>query len=185
MNLKRLLEIIYQNNNSDLHLIRLLILIHSFNLASKDRRIEGITKLAKMDFLLRYPTVLETALLQLGINPDIVRTKYYEENNVESKMVRYKYGPWDFDYRRYLYILISKNLVIMYKFKNTNVIEITDSGINVVTPALDQDIFLDLVQRSKIVVKYFGNMTAMKLKNMMYDLLPNLSSMKFGEYIKP
>jgi len=49
-------------NNDTLHLGRLLVLLGAFSKSEEDSTIEGLTKLAKLDFLLRYPVYLEKAL---------------------------------------------------------------------------------------------------------------------------
>jgi len=64
----RLLKAMADAENSDnLHLCRLLVLLRSADNKKKTRdtkarAVEGITKLAKLDYLLRYPTSLERAL---------------------------------------------------------------------------------------------------------------------------
>ncbi len=42
-----------------LHLGRILVLLRAFSGRSGNYPVEGLTKLAKLDFLLRYPTYLE------------------------------------------------------------------------------------------------------------------------------
>lgn len=41
--------------NADLHIARLLILIGTFSGMKGNKTVNGLTKLAKLDFLLRYP----------------------------------------------------------------------------------------------------------------------------------
>lgn len=48
----------------ELHLARLLVLLGEFGGADGTGRVEGLTKLAKLDFLLRYPAMLERALVR-------------------------------------------------------------------------------------------------------------------------
>jgi hypothetical protein len=47
--------------DDSLHLGRLLVLLEAFGGRRGDQPIEGLTKLAKLDFLLRYPVYLERA----------------------------------------------------------------------------------------------------------------------------
>ena len=79
MSLQTIRKILELNENYDLHLARLLILIKSLA-GEKYLEIKGITKLVKLDFLLRYPTVLEYALKKYGISKDI-QIKSYEKND--------------------------------------------------------------------------------------------------------
>lgn len=48
--------------DDSLHLGRLLVLIDAFAGKAGDQKLEGLTKLAKLDFLLRYPAFLERAI---------------------------------------------------------------------------------------------------------------------------
>src|SRR3989304_7704696 len=73
---------------------RLLILINAFTTPTKS--LEGRTKLAKLDFFLRYPGHLERALAILG--PAKISIPEEEQENIETKMVRYRFGPWDPSY---------------------------------------------------------------------------------------
>lgn len=52
--------------NEALHLARLLVLLKAF-MKDDQSAIEGITKLAKLDFLLRYPSYFEAALEARGV----------------------------------------------------------------------------------------------------------------------
>ena len=67
---------------------------------------EGLTKLAKLDFLLRYPVMLERAVVAKGHSTRDVHLKDHERLSVESQMVRD--SPWDHRYRELLNILIGK-----------------------------------------------------------------------------
>jgi hypothetical protein len=51
--------------DDNLHTARLLLLMAA-HASDKGRSIEGLTKLAKLDFLLRYPNCLERALTSSG-----------------------------------------------------------------------------------------------------------------------
>src|SRR5687767_8037481 len=60
--------------------------------------IHGRTLLAKLDFFLRYPEYLRraAALLRRPVGEAAMGETYRQETtSVESRMVRYRYGPWD------------------------------------------------------------------------------------------
>src|SRR4051794_14211516 len=88
---------------------RLLLLINAFTTAT--RSLEGRTKLAKLDFFLRYPAFFERALgiRSAGATVEVAAS---ERHNVESRMVRYRYGPWDPAYFALLGSLIGRGLVV-------------------------------------------------------------------------
>ncbi|MFF2308499.1 hypothetical protein ACFVVP_39115 [Streptomyces sp. NPDC058128] len=58
------------------------------------RSLDGLTKLAKLDFLLRCPTMLERLLVEQGEGWTTgAEPTSSERLAVESRMTRYKYGP--------------------------------------------------------------------------------------------
>ena len=79
-------------NLDDFHLSRLLVLLRSSERRrTKNKTVAGITKLAKMDFLLRYPVFLERALKALGKDARSVHVEVRERISIESKMIRFRY----------------------------------------------------------------------------------------------
>ncbi len=84
--------------NRELHEARLLLLLAAFAGVDGTGSVDGLTKLAKLDFLLRYPTLLERALLARGKSVRHVRVQAHERDSIESRMVRYRFGPWDHRY---------------------------------------------------------------------------------------
>ena len=86
--------------DDSLHLARLMLILRSLAADSPETPLAGLTKLAKLDFLLRYPVFLERALQARHANATNVKTEDYERLSVESAMVRYRFGPWDERYRR-------------------------------------------------------------------------------------
>jgi hypothetical protein len=94
------------------HQARVLILINE--MAGKSGSLDGLTKLAKLDFLLRYPVFLEELARQGVIAnlelPEETRPSAEERNAVESRMIRYKYGPWDDRYYGIIGQLVGRGL---------------------------------------------------------------------------
>jgi hypothetical protein len=76
-----------------LHLARILLLLNAFSKEDDEGSIEGLTKLAKLDFLLRYPVMLDRALQAKGKSTREVQLEDHERQSVESEMVRYRFGP--------------------------------------------------------------------------------------------
>ena len=87
---------------------RLLLLIAAFTTAKKS--LEGRTKLAKLDFLLRYPYFLKRALVIQA--PGEGAMDFEVDETIETRMLRYRYGPWDPAYFAVLGSLIGRGLVV-------------------------------------------------------------------------
>lgn len=94
-------EIVNRLEGDDsLHLGRLLLLIDAFAGRKGEHPIEGLTKLAKLDFLLRYPAYLERALVVRKAPEAAAQVQEFERNSVEAHMVRFRFGPWDYQRAR-------------------------------------------------------------------------------------
>jgi len=169
-------------NNDELHLIRLLLLLSEADKRS-GKTIEGITKLAKLDFLLRYPNCLERLLKATNKDTEKVDIKPHERTTIESKMIRFRYGPWDDRYRRWIGLLVAKGLAITYLKGRTVHVGLTEKGREAINTLVSVDEFKDLEIRSKEIYKVVGNKTAMVLKDLIYDVFPEIINLKWGQGI--
>ena len=165
-----------------IHLGRLLILLHVFNGEKKTGEIEGLTKLAKLDFLLRYPVYLEKALSVNGKEMKKSEPKDYERKSVEAKMVRFKYGPWDFRYRRFINTLIGKGLAYVRSEGRTYHLGITNKGIKA-AEILEQNVeFFELIDRAKSIKTNF-NLSGTWLMRFIYRNFPEIGTLQYGTEI--
>lgn len=185
----RLIKAVAETENTDeFHLARLLILLGSADdrkrtPATKTKAVEGITKLAKLDFLLRYPTCLERALRHVSRDGALAKVLPRERTSIESKMVRFRYGPWDARYRRWLGLLHAKDLVRLGIEGHTIQIGLTDNGRELAKTFSGDPIYSDLAYRSELVTKVFGGYSATGLKDFVYEAIPEITDMKWGEAI--
>lgn len=168
-------------HNPELHLARILILLGVFSGKNGNGTIDGLPKLAKLDFLVRYPIQLRKALNAIKARESI-ELKSFEEKSVESTMVRFRYGPWDFRYRTFFSILHAKGLVNIWLEKRTIKISLTDRGKKSYEFLAQNEAFNDTLNRAFLVKKHF-NMGASELMNFIYDAFPEISSLKYGEEI--
>jgi hypothetical protein len=169
-------------DNDGLHLGRLLVLLSAF--VGKDAKgsVEGLTKLAKLDFLLRYPANLERALeVRAGRGQD-AKVEDYERTSIESSMVRYRFGPWDFRYRRFLNTLVSRGLVDVVTEGRTIKIHLTPAGKNASDELVKAPEFSAMCQRAKLLKRYC-DLSATNLMKFIYETFPELSSMRPGANI--
>lgn len=166
----------------DLHVARLLVLINAFGTDNNSAQIEGLTKLAKLDFLLRYPTMLETALEAKGRTIRGVDVESYERSSVESKMVRYRFGPWDHRYREFLNIMVGKGLLSVTLQGRTVIISSTPLGRSTAQEIAGNPIFADYQKRSEILKRHF-DLSATNLMKFIYETFPEVTSLRSNEEI--
>lgn len=166
----------------DLHMARLLILLDAFAEGSQESPIEGLTKLAKLDFLLRYPVMLERALEAKSQSTRGVEIEEHERQSVESTMVRYRFGPWDHRYREFLNLLVAKGLATVAIEGRTVNISPTASGRDVARRLAEQPSFVSYVERARILKRHF-DMTATNLMRFIYDTFPEVISLRSNAQI--
>lgn len=177
-------KILIYEENIEINLTRILILLNIFSQSDSKKLFRGLTKLVKLDFLLRYPLNLERA-----VNYDRKRKidcyiKEYEKYNVESKMIRYLYGPWDPKYRNYLNTLIAKKLISIEKMGNTFVINLTQNGLRVSNMLLIMPELEDYKNRSIILYNKFKDYNSTRIKNYIYKIFPEISTLDLGDEIQ-
>ncbi len=180
MSIKLLLCANEAEKSNDLHILRLLILLSS---QKSIKPISGITKLVKLDFLLRYPNCLERALKAIDYKKEI-NIDEIERTTIESSMIRFKYGPWDSRYRRWISIMQAKGLILTYSKGKTVYVEITKKGIDLVNSIENHELYIKYIERSTIIMKMFNSKSASKLVEFIYEVFPELEEMKWGDQIK-
>lgn len=168
--------------DSDLHASRLLLLLSAFSRGDQHEAIQGLTKLAKLDFLFRYPALLERALAAKGRSISGVDLEEHERLSVESQMVRYRFGPWDHRYREFLNILVGKGLAQIRQEGRTVLIDITEAGRSCAAQLSNDAAFEPYVRRAAILKRHF-DLTATNLMRFIYETFPEIISLRSNNLI--
>lgn len=170
--------------DDNLHMSRLLLLLAAgTSRDGKVKPVDGVTKLAKLDFLLRYPNCLERALQANNKPTAPARVQEFERTTIESKMVRFRYGPWDHRYRRWIALLVSKGLLHAWVEGRTVKIQLTERGQQSAGLLSNDQVLHDLADRAKLVVRSFGSMSGTALKDFVYATFPEITNMRWGDPI--
>jgi len=158
---------------------RLLLLINAFS--SETKSLDGRTKLAKLDFLLRYPNFLARALSirrpNLSINVPV-----QEQINIESRMIRYRYGPWDPAYYAILGRLIGRGLIKPIPTTNGIGYRTTPNGRSVAEALAANENWADVAKRAKLLRTHF-DLTGNSLKDFIYEHFPEVAGASWGEQL--
>jgi DNA-binding PadR family transcriptional regulator len=164
----------------EFHAARLLLLIRLCGSKAKTDglpKIEGLTKVAKLDFFVRYPRFFGRITSYLRNGPS-------DFPHVESSMVRYHYGPWDQRYYHVLAYLESKGLVSVGKQGNTFVFSLTRLGEDAAESLRNKPSFDVLVRQMKAVKKALGSKSGSSLKKLIYEVFrEEVTEKKMGEVI--
>lgn len=152
----------------EFHLARILLLLRH---CGTSNRIDGLTKMAKLDFFVRYPDFFQTAKRSAEAKDGTsVEENFNGNTSIESAMVRHHYGPWDKRYYQVLAHLESKDLILVLKEKNTYRLALTEQGKNRADKLTRLSSFTSLVARMKDVKKTFGSKSGDYLKRLIYQL---------------
>lgn len=154
------------------HMARLLILLHHFGKPNSSG-LDGLTKLAKLDFLLRYPSFTDRLLPERDASwPPDCEPNPDERNAVESRMIRYKYGPWDNRYYPLIGKLVGYGLAEIVRGKGRICIRLTDTGDQMAGELGASPEWRIVFERSKMLRRRF-NLSGNRLKGMIYESLPD------------
>jgi len=168
--------------SDEFHLARLLLLMKACGKRS-NKPVEGITKLAKLDFFLRYPNCLVRALHAVGNDKDASSVDDSERNTIEAKMIRFRYGPWDERYRRWIGLMTGRSLASASIRGRTVLVQLTEEGQGLAETLAKLEPYEQLWSRSKVIAKSLGSLSATRIKDFVYEVVPEIVDMKWGEDI--
>ena len=146
-------------------LLLLVLLCGSKDRATSTQKIEGLTKLAKLDFFVRYPAFFQRAAQALG--HDTVAT---ENSNSDSKMIRFHYGPWDKRYYQVIPYLEAKGLLTVTKKGSAYNFTLTELGTRIARQLSEGTGFESLVAKMAKVKEVMSPLKGNQLKELIYKL---------------
>ncbi len=97
-------------------------------------------------------------------------------------MVRFRYGPWDFRYRRFLNLLVARGLVHLHVSGRTVHISSTPRGHALAAQLDSTEEFADLHARVRLIKTHF-NVGGTNLMRFIYETFPELTNMRYGATI--
>jgi hypothetical protein len=165
----------------DAHVARVLLLVDTFS--STADGLDGLTKLAKLDFLVRYPVFLEALDLKQGIqDPNLKAPRDVDRAAVESPMMRYKYGPWDGRYYAVVGALVGRGLAEYVPGRGRVALRVSDEGRGVAQALRRLPNWADIDSRLQHIHEYY-DVPGSRLKSMIYETFPQLVEQRIGSRI--
>lgn len=156
------------------HQARVLLLVQAVSrVRGTGSKLDGLTKLAKLDFLVRYPD------LALRVLDALSSGKPSETQNngatAEAPMIRYKYGPWDNRYYPVIGALVGRGLLRYRQGRRGSVaLACTQSGQQLADDFANSEEWGAIAVQCKAVAEAAGAMTGNALKDLVYERLPEL-----------
>lgn len=163
---------------TEFHAARILLLFH---LCGVKNRLVGLTKLAKLDFFVRYPDFFQRAARHLEGKDEPTGV-----TAVESAMVRHHYGPWDARYYQILAYLEGRELIAVERDDKAFVFSLTDAGLALARRLAGDPAYRDLGTHMKAVKKLLGGKSGDVLKKLVYELFDEeVAKLPLGQVIHP
>lgn len=164
---------------------RVLLLIDGFSRKiTGPRTLEGRVKLAKLDFLLRYPRHLASVLDSRGLRDAELQALDRQDSPLESRMMRYRYGPWDPSYFAVLGSLVGRGLIEVVPAEGTNALgyRTTDAGADLAEHFKVDGAFDEFVGRITLLRRHL-DLTGETLKKMLYEI-PEVADATWREVLR-
>ncbi|WP_106195884.1 hypothetical protein [Umezawaea tangerina] len=171
------------------HQARVLLLVTAVA-ATKGHanKLDGLTKLAKLDFLLRYPALAPQVLDRLDRTDPRLHLGVHElsaPTHVEAPMTRYKYGPWDDRYYAIIGALIGRGLLRYTGARKGSVaVTPTPAGRRLADDLGNSQQWIDINDRSRAIAEASANMTGNALKDRIYERLAYLMDRPHRQVIR-
>lgn len=166
----------------EFHAARLLLLFKICGKTPRNTglpRIDGLTKMAKLDFFVRYPQFFNTACQALGLSSESAT------QTVESSMIRFHYGPWDERYYHILAYLEGKRLLSVTKENQAFALSLTEEGRLLADRLAEDEVFAPLVEQMRRVKTALGDKPGSTLKNLIYQIFEKeVAQRPLGETIE-
>lgn len=138
----------------EFHAGRLVLLLL---ICGQNSKIRGLTKMAKLDFFIRYPDFFA-----------LVNGQHGRGAPVEAAMVRHHYGPWDKRYYHVLAFLEARDLIKVTRPGKAVHLVLTKSGKVAAKALVGAEAFADLVAHMRVVAAAFSGRTGTELKTLIY-----------------
>jgi hypothetical protein len=158
------------------HQVRVLLLVDAVSTApGHAKKLDGLTKLAKLDFLVRYPAFAPVVLENLdGTDARLHLTDSEADapTDDEAPMMRYKYGPWDDKYYAVIGALIGRGLLKYARGRKGSVaLAPTSLGHELARTMSSSGEWSEISDRCSAIADASSGLTGNALKELIYERL--------------
>lgn len=154
---------------------RLLLLIDAFS--KNGGHLQGRVKLAKLDFLLRYPRFFVRAMAARGRDASVDEAT---EPAIEQRMVRYRYGPWDPAYYGLLGSLIGRGLIMPVPQARYIGLRVTEAGHEAAQAIAATPTWKETAKTAATLRTVFRDHTGSWLMGFVYEQFPEVAGAEWG-----
>lgn len=171
------------------HQARVLLLVASVaRTQGHAGKLDGLTKLAKLDFLVRYPALAPAVLDRLAPNEERLHLSQEDTEvptDVEAPMTRYKYGPWDDKYYAVIGALVGRGLLRYTRGQRGSVaLAPTADGKRLAAEMASSRQWAPISERCLAIAQASTGLTGNALKDLIYQRLADLMDRPYRQVIQ-
>lgn len=160
---------------------RVLFLISAFSAKPDAEGIVGWAKLFRLDFLVRYPDVMISVLKNRKISQRRLSAVDIS-GDIESRMIMYRWGPWDPMHYQYTASLYAGGLIDATREHRGMVFNATSLGNEITQSLARHDDWYVLNHRAQLARDYL-DLSARRLTELIIEANPNVAQVKMREEI--
>jgi hypothetical protein len=182
-------DLVEAQHDLEYHQLRILLLVDAVSRATGHaRKLDGLTKLAKLDFLVRYPKLIPRVLDSVTPQAERVEGVALSDQSptdVEAPMTRYRYGPWDNRYYAIIGALVGRGLLGYARGRRGNVALVcTPAGRRLAEELEQARDWSSIASTCTLVAAASAGLTGNALKERIYERLPELMDRPHREVIR-
>lgn len=173
------------DNSIPYHACRIALLIRIAGRPREVPVIDGRTKLAKLDFFVRYPVFLARAINIAGsqVLKEQAGDSLQTRTTPESHMVRYRYGPWDQKYYSVFAFLLGKRLITIDIVNGIDHYASTAQGYRLTDELQHFSEWQEIAVRCELVGQLFEGKSGSFVKDFIYRHYPEVVHTPFTDMI--
>lgn len=166
------------------HELRVLILVTAVSNTVEDGALDGLGKLAKLDFLVRYPALIPRALPEIQADDPRLHASNSDHAIAASPLIRYRYGPWDERYYSVVGALVGRGLIEYVPGQRGSIaLRPTHRGRALAAEAGASAAWESITDRCALVSEHAGNLSGHRVAELIRHGLPGIDTRPHGEAI--
>ncbi|XKK39961.1 hypothetical protein HFP72_03925 [Nocardiopsis sp. ARC36] len=167
------------------HELRILLLLWSVaEVPGSTGQVDGLSQLAKLDFLVRYPLFAAQVLDRLDPHDHRLHRENADARAVESPMRRHRYGPWDERYYTVVGALLGRELLLRgSEGRGRMTLRPSLRGIEVARQAANTHAWATVFDRCQAVAEAAYGLSGNRIAGLIQERLSLHEEHNFGDLI--
>lgn len=166
------------------HEVRVLLLVTAVSDTVEGGSLDGLGKLAKLDFLVRYPVFASRVLPEVQADDPRSHASASDHAIAGSPVIRYRYGPWDERYYPVVGALVGRGLIeYVPDRRGSTTLRPTARGRTLAAEAGTSPAWAAVADRCALVSTHAGDLSGSRIAELIRRGLPEIDTRPHGEAV--